>query len=47
MLWVGMALVVVGIVLVAKNSPHAPPGGKPAAKSAAAATAPADTVANH
>jgi len=47
MLWVGMALVAIGIVLVAKNSPHAPPGGKPAAKSAAAATAPADTVAKH
>lgn len=45
MLWVGMLLVTIGIVLVAKNSPHAPPGGKPAAKPAAAATTPAETVA--
>lgn len=44
LLWVGMLLVVIGIVLVAKNTPHAAPG-KPAAKQAAASTAaPADAV---
>lgn len=35
MLWIGMLLVACGIVLVAKNTPHGPPGGK---KPAAAAT---------
>jgi drug/metabolite transporter (DMT)-like permease len=48
MLWVGMLLVVIGIVLVAKNSPHAPPGAKPPAKATAATAAPpADTVVKH
>ncbi len=29
MLWVGMALVFAGVVLVAKNTPHGPPAAKP------------------
>src|SRR5690606_28427942 len=37
LLWVGMLFVAIGIVLVAKNTPHGPPGGKkPAATSPAA-----------
>ena len=38
-LWIGMLGIGVGIVLVASNAPHSPPGGGHAAKQAAAAKA--------
>jgi len=46
LLWVGMLLVVMGIVLVATNTPHGAPG-KPAAMPASTGTAAAEIAGRH
>ncbi|MEZ6125990.1 MAG: hypothetical protein R3C49_22915 [Planctomycetaceae bacterium] len=42
MLWVGMALVFTGVVLVAKNTPHGKPAAKPAPEAPAQASETSD-----